>query len=263
MSQPVSPPQEPSVLVLLRKFVLMALWMLVVSIGLVALLVHVRPASPALMLFFADSILGLAVGLSDRWLLRKRTVVLRFTAALAFVAAGLKLLGWFTGAPMGIASIYSRRLGMDWSGLVQFLVSGLVALLAVFAWRRKRSVPKPSPVPEPVQPAEGPEESPAQAPQPVNRIKKVPSPVSASPTQDRESLSVKQPAKKTSKPRRINRRKLRLRLSGEEEHRCPYCLEPIEADDPRGVVECQICHTLHHADCWAITGACQVPHYSE
>jgi hypothetical protein len=27
-------------------------------------------------------------------------------------------------------------------------------------------------------------------------------------------------------------------------------------------VECQICHTLHHADCWAITGTCQVPHYT-
>jgi hypothetical protein len=28
------------------------------------------------------------------------------------------------------------------------------------------------------------------------------------------------------------------------------------------VVECEICHTLHHADCWAITGACQVPHFT-
>jgi hypothetical protein len=25
-------------------------------------------------------------------------------------------------------------------------------------------------------------------------------------------------------------------------------------------VECKICHTLHHADCWAVTGACQIPH---
>jgi ribosomal protein L37AE/L43A len=45
-----------------------------------------------------------------------------------------------------------------------------------------------------------------------------------------------------------------------EEHRCPYCLDPVSRNDPRGVKECDVCHTLHHADCWAITGVCQVPH---
>jgi hypothetical protein len=52
-----------------------------------------------------------------------------------------------------------------------------------------------------------------------------------------------------------------VRLVGEEEHRCPFCLELVEPDDARGIVECSICHTQHHADCWEITGACQVPHY--
>ena len=61
---------------------------------------------------------------------------------------------------------------------------------------------------------------------------------------------------------RSNRSRPKVMLSSEEEHRCPYCLELIEPDDPRGVVECEICHTLHHADCWAITGACQVPHFT-
>jgi hypothetical protein len=23
---------------------------------------------------------------------------------------------------------------------------------------------------------------------------------------------------------------------------------------------CPICHTHHHADCWEVTGTCQVPH---
>jgi hypothetical protein len=64
------------------------------------------------------------------------------------------------------------------------------------------------------------------------------------------------------KPRRKRSlgRKPKLQLSRVEEHRCPYCLELIEPNDPRGTVECKICHTLHHADCWAITGTCQVPH---
>jgi hypothetical protein len=34
----------------------------------------------------------------------------------------------------------------------------------------------------------------------------------------------------------------------------------VKRNDPRGVVECEVCHTLHHKDCWDITGACQVPH---
>jgi hypothetical protein len=54
-----------------------------------------------------------------------------------------------------------------------------------------------------------------------------------------------------------------VRLVGEEEHRCPYCLELVQKNDPRGITVCPICHTQHHSDCWALTGVCQVPHYHE
>jgi hypothetical protein len=54
-----------------------------------------------------------------------------------------------------------------------------------------------------------------------------------------------------------------VRLVGNEEFRCPYCLEIVEKHDARGVRVCPVCHTHHHADCWAVTGACQVPHYHE
>ncbi len=65
-----------------------------------------------------------------------------------------------------------------------------------------------------------------------------------------------------SRPRRSTSRHSRpaVHLAIHEEHRCPYCLEPVSRNDPRGTVECQICHTLHHKDCWDITGNCQVPH---
>jgi hypothetical protein len=56
------------------------------------------------------------------------------------------------------------------------------------------------------------------------------------------------------------RRKPHIHLSAAEDHRCPYCLEPVIRDDPRGIKVCEKCHTLHHADCWAVTGTCQVPH---
>ena len=54
-----------------------------------------------------------------------------------------------------------------------------------------------------------------------------------------------------------------VHLVGETEHRCPYCLEVVVRNDRRGIVVCPICHTHHHADCWAITGTCQVPHQYE
>jgi hypothetical protein len=52
-----------------------------------------------------------------------------------------------------------------------------------------------------------------------------------------------------------------IRLLGAIEHRCPFCLEIVEKNDPRGVKICKICHTYHHADCWDVTGTCQVPHH--
>jgi hypothetical protein len=60
--------------------------------------------------------------------------------------------------------------------------------------------------------------------------------------------------------RRRSRRKPKIQFAVVEEHRCPYCLDTVTRIDPRGVKECDVCHTLHHADCWAITGVCQVPH---
>ncbi len=62
------------------------------------------------------------------------------------------------------------------------------------------------------------------------------------------------------KKKRLFQRKPKIQLALVEEHRCPYCLDPVVRNDPRGVKECEVCHTLHHADCWAITGVCQVPH---
>ena len=56
------------------------------------------------------------------------------------------------------------------------------------------------------------------------------------------------------------RPRVAVHLAVHEEHKCPYCFQPVSRNDPRGVVECQICHTLHHKDCWDITGNCQVPH---
>jgi hypothetical protein len=51
-----------------------------------------------------------------------------------------------------------------------------------------------------------------------------------------------------------------IKFIGKQEHFCPYCLDPVAEHDARGVKICPICKTRHHADCWGITGACQIPH---
>lgn len=50
------------------------------------------------------------------------------------------------------------------------------------------------------------------------------------------------------------------RIVATVEERCPYCFDIVKKNDPRGVKVCDVCHTPHHADCWAIAGKCQVPH---
>jgi hypothetical protein len=54
-----------------------------------------------------------------------------------------------------------------------------------------------------------------------------------------------------------------IRLVGKQENRCPYCLELVQKNDPRGINICPICHTYHHTDCWETGGGCQVPHIHE
>ncbi|MFN2145120.1 MAG: hypothetical protein ACK2T7_07185 [Anaerolineales bacterium] len=70
------------------------------------------------------------------------------------------------------------------------------------------------------------------------------------------------------KPKQVKQRKKKENLSGvklvgAESHRCPFCLEDIDLHDPRGVKICPICKTYHHADCWDVTGMCQIPHHQE
>lgn len=54
-----------------------------------------------------------------------------------------------------------------------------------------------------------------------------------------------------------------VKLVGDEEHVCPYCLEEVKKNDPAGVVVCKECGTWHHRDCWNLTGSCGVAHRNE
>lgn len=251
MSNPGTPPPEPVHLVLARKFILLILLMIVAALSLVILFLNIRIISLLLPHILSDAAMGLIAGLSVRLVLRKQTVFLRFVSVPAFLIGGLELMGWFTGWQVGLGPLNFGHTGVDWYSLGQLFLGIGIALLALLAWTQPTlTVARPAPRPKSIV------TSPRTRPQPKKR-----------PRRAARSSGWLAPASVTGKSvgpkrKRLGRRKPRLQLSDKEEHRCPYCLELVDPDDPRGTVECKICHTLHHTDCWAITGACQVPHYT-
>ncbi|MBN2116580.1 MAG: hypothetical protein JW730_08420 [Anaerolineales bacterium] len=168
---------------------------------------------------------------------------------------------------------------LDWADSVHLGISLTMAVLSLQAWRRTAA--SPVQFQEPVELAPMPAPSPRanrsrrsrRTPAPSNGRARVVRPGSGSArlransqprarlrsNNARASVRKMEPVLRPKK-KRLFQRQPKIQLALVEEHRCPYCLEPVSRNDPRGVVECPICHTLHHADCWAITGVCQVPH---
>jgi hypothetical protein len=175
---------------------------------------------------------------------------------------------------------------MDWADLAHLAISLGVTALSLQAWRRTVPAPEPieiTPVPVPVLTQPTPRAPRARrgrrSPSSSNgraRVRRseassshlTPSPVSTprvrsnNGTRSTPSARVKKVKDPTLRPKkkRASRHKPKIQFALVEEHRCPYCLDAVTHNDSRGVKECEVCHTLHHADCWEITGVCQVPH---
>jgi hypothetical protein len=174
---------------------------------------------------------------------------------------------------------------MDWADLAHLSLSLGIVVLSMQAWRRPATSLMPAP--EPVEivpiPVPAPTVTPARRGRRSStssngraRVRRSPGTgssehVSVSPnvspqprvrSNNGSRPSVKKLKEPTVRPKkkRSSRRKPKIQFALVEEHRCPYCLDNVTRTDPRGVKECEVCHTLHHADCWAITGVCQVPH---
>jgi ribosomal protein L37AE/L43A len=80
----------------------------------------------------------------------------------------------------------------------------------------------------------------------------------------RKPTKVKQAPGKLKLPTKILSGKANdVKLVGEEEHVCPYCLDEVVKGDERGTVVCPECGTWHHQDCWNLTGTCGVAHRNE
>ena len=261
MSNSITPTPEPLYIVLVRKLILLILIMVVAALGMVILLHHLWIYTFSLLLshFFSDAVLGLIAGFSVRWVLRKQSIYMRVGSTVAFVIGSLELLGWFTGWQFGLGLLKAGRSGTDWLSLSQLILATGVAVLSLYAWKHSIRANASAAPSSDAQKTHRPRKKPAKhalaAPE-----RKRPEQALSRQNQPEKIIETGSPAK--PKRKRTYHRKPQLHLSTEEEHRCPYCLELIEPDDPRGTVECKICHTLHHADCWAITGACQVPHFT-
>ena len=259
-----------------------------------------RVTSKPIMTVFMTVMMALAAGLGARFLFYARNWFVRLITGWSSLILGLFLLGYITNWKMGFGPVEFWRKNFDWMEMAHLGGGMAIVLFALMVWwhgpaaqpapyqpsRRRRSSTK--------RPAEHSYERPRE--RPVER--EYPQPRQASPRTTSQAasssafpsrrsqpqrplrLKVATPARamtrstprdkvvvgrltkkvRSSRLRKLFQRTPELQISVYEEHRCPFCLEDVKRNDPRGVKECSVCHTLHHADCWDITGMCQVPH---
>lgn len=292
--------QAPQRWHLVRKVVLLFLLVLALSLGLVILFRVRTTFPPILFNIFADASLGLIAGLGTRWVLRRPPWPIKAIVSAAASIGGLAVLGSLTNWKSGIGPIQIGLVSvnwLDWAHLalqlpLQFGKSEMdlldVAHLAIAvdtswivlrAWARgPRSVGQPravtarqasySPAAIVHQPAVSSVSRGARVRVPLRGSVGASAGGSLGARIKRRGLSIPmvtrgavvRPARTGSRRWNPRRHKPTVQLAVYEEHRCPYCLQDVSRNDSRGTVECPICHTLHHKDCWDITGTCQVPH---
>ena len=223
----------------------------------------------------AGVIIGTVAGVGAQLILSQRDGVFRFVSAMAADVAGIYLLGFISDGRYGISKFGWLPGSIDYDGLNLIGIGLLIILLMSLLFRRTKIIV----IPELIQVTSAPDEfdnSPIVQVEPSNSIL-ISNPVrprvsrsrylapgslesNRSNGQNAGRIRPIKAAPVVATKRRRRSRKARVQLALVEEHRCPYCLETVARTDPHGVVECTICHTLHHKDCWDITGICQVPH---
>jgi ribosomal protein L37AE/L43A len=189
---------------------------------------------------------GVVLGFLSRLFFRRFSLPLRLTSAITTTLLSMLIMGWLTRGLIGADPTLPVERRPDWGGLGLLAIGSIASILSVMAWRKRAAAVSPMPVGEVLQEPQLP-----AAPEKIS--KRVPPAKSAAPSRNR-FVGVRRFFQRA-------RRDAEIHLTGAEKYKCPYCLQPIEARDPRGVVVCPICHTRHHKDCWDVTGMCQVPHY--
>lgn len=243
--------------------------------------VHQKNLSLFWMTILATLSIGLASGSASRITFYRWSGFMRFFVILLASPLGLFVLGVLTNWQMGIGPLNPWAKGIiPQDELIQLGGALLVAVICLEAWWKPPS--KIEDVAEAQRSSRSWEQAPVtiarQSAQPRRQIhtqesltylpkrnsrlkflKANKAHSRTNPAVDKLILThTAQPAR--SRHKRLFNRKPNLQLSLYEEHRCPFCLDEVKRNDPRGVKKCEVCNTLHHADCWAVTGMCQVPH---
>lgn len=252
-----------------------------IAVGLGFALIYVASQSVNVPALVATSAIGLGLisGFISRLALLHRGPVVRWLVALFGLCCGLIFLGWLSKGMLGPDLISRTDLEPDWKGLGQLAFGAIAAWLAVRAWgvrpgvhgrasprfrigraivgglhfRGSRATSAGMASATVIAP---PRKRPARQKRQTQRKASTRKPIST-PATARKAVARKRVRRKVRSSRPA------IRLMDKVEHRCPFCLANVKPKDSRGVVECSTCHTLHHADCWAVTGTCQVPHHQK
>jgi hypothetical protein len=215
-------------------------------------------------------VIGLIAGFSARITLRKWHMFWRVLIPFFAVGFGIFLLDKIFSENYELVFIartpWSEPIGID---LVQIGLGYVMGLLALFIGRRRKTqqrTMRPLPASK-IKARNRPKTKQVNklflfrktaADRKKNVSKKASKQVTKKPIFTRSLPLVRTTRLLTSRSHRL--RKKDVKLLGETEHRCPYCLELVQKNDSRGIVICPECKTWHHKDCWDITGSCQVAH---
>ena len=254
-----------------------------------------------LLKFIVVLLVGLLAGFSARRFLSTHTRILQLLAALISTALSLASLYILSAGFLGINLFYRSTSRPDWQGLIQYGLAALGSLLVINAFRKRSAPEEITEVPRPqianpqprsqiknwlpkfTLPSRKKSDSKVSKIAPAKKerisagkstakkssntlaIQKTTPKKIAKPAAPKKLAIAAPSAQKTKKAARKAKKngKPEIKFVGKEEHTCPYCLDPVEDHDSRGVKICSICKTRHHADCWGITGACQIPHSNE
>jgi hypothetical protein len=236
-----------------------------VAAGFAAVFSLDRSTMPVAVVLATPVGLGLAAGAVARWSMPGRSTAVRWLVAMAAITVGLLTVGLLTGGAAGVLPGASAG-AAQWAEIGELAAGGIMAGLALTAWRRPTAAFEPQAAPvlpialPPAPTAEAVRTSPPTPRVATGRAQRLRRAWDGLRGRLRPEPRPRLVTAAAPRPSRRRRGRSDIRLTGAEEHRCPYCLSPVTTADPRGVVICPVCHTPHHADCWAITGTCQVPH---
>jgi hypothetical protein len=288
MHSPAQVEQKARDRMLWRRLAAVFLAGLVSGVGLSFVGLANHTVAPALFKWVICAGVGLVSGFTSRQTLRDHTPLLRLLSSVAAVMVSMIFIGWISGGDAGLILHPGARPMADWGGLLQVIVGATSAFLALTAWKRRQPAPAPDLTARSPEVEDGART--AKLPS-LNLIERGVAALQAASRSLQSGLAQRAGQVRGDFTRRVRgwkriwsgtplsrrlpewrvsqrlprgretRPQGRVRLLGVEEHRCPYCLDIVEHHDPRGVVTCKVCHTRHHADCWAVTGMCQVPHH--